>query len=251
MRSLWAVILLALFSGGCASFLGEVDTPHTFSERDWRQSQRDNEKRLAGETKDSASLVEAPKRVWNWMTGDTPARAARKMEDATSPDQRREGIFYLVNQPWGRREPYTERYKQLATSQADWTVRAAAIRALNRSRERSAMPIFIAGLGDRAELVRLESAKALANIPDESAVPTLMRRLAAADENRDVRIASADALRNFRRNDVAQGLIRVLLERDFSVAWQARQSLKFITGRDYGYDQGAWLDYLMREHPLP
>ena len=41
-----------------------------------------------------------------------------------------------------------------------------AIRALNICRDATATSIFINGLKDDNELVRLESAKALANIPD-------------------------------------------------------------------------------------
>lgn len=135
-------------------------------------------------------------------------------------------------------------------------MRAAAVRALNRSRDRDAIPVYIRALEDKSELVRLEAAKALANIPDDRAIAPLMQHLEGRlevrvgdrtemqQENRDVRIACADALRNFRRLDVAQALIRVLQDQDFGVAWQARQSLNLITGRDFRYSQTAWLGYV-------
>jgi hypothetical protein len=36
----------------------------------------------------------------------------------------------------------------------------------------------------------------------------------------------------------------VLDERAFGIAWQARRSLKRITGVDYAYDDAAWLEYI-------
>ena len=72
----------------------------------------------------------------------------------------------------------------------------------------------------------------------------LMKLLADDKQPRDVRIACADALREYKQSDVAQSLIRVLSDRDFGVAWQARRSLNLMTANDFRYDQTAWLKYL-------
>jgi hypothetical protein len=32
-------------------------------------------------------------------------------------------------------------------------------------------------------------------------------------------------------------------DRDFSVAWQARRSLVYMTNKDFRYDEGGWLGY--------
>jgi HEAT repeat protein len=132
----------------------------------------------------------------------------------------------------------------MAESDQDPNVRAAGIRALNRSRVDKFTAIYIAALNDKSDMVRLEGAKALANIPDVKAVGALMKILANEADNRDVRIASADALRVYKTSDVAQALIRVLNDRDFGVAWQARRSLNLMTGQDFRYNQAAWLEYL-------
>jgi HEAT repeat protein len=119
-----------------------------------------------------------------------------------------------------------------------------AIRALNRARDKGSVPAMVEALNDKSELVRLEAAKGLANIPDESAIIALIRRVQDAQETTDVRIAAADALRSFRKPEVAQALIGVLRDRNFGVAWQARQSLLLMTGKDFHYDRAAWLGYL-------
>ena len=133
-----------------------------------------------------------------------------------------------------------------------------ALRALNVSRDPSATPLFVAGLGDDAEAVRLESAKALANVPDPAAVPALLRLLdgrrpaviegrpTEVAEDRDVRVAAADALRRYPTIDVEHALVNVLTSPDFGLAWQARRSLVALTGTDLYYDQAAWLKYLVR-----
>jgi hypothetical protein len=93
--------------------------------------------------------------------------------------------------------------------------------------------------------VRLEAAKALANLPDPAAAPALIRALARPDEARDVRIAAADALRHYPNLEVARALVAQLAGRDFGVAWQARQSLKHMTGKSgLRYDEATWLGYL-------
>lgn len=194
-------------------------------------------------------VFQGPVEGFNLLTGNTPRRAAVRMNDSQSADERREGILYLSARGYGQSEPYTDRYEQIARTDADYTVRAAAIRALNRSRDAEGTPVFIAALNDPSELVRMEAAKALANHPGEKTVPALIAHLTDPRESKDVRIAVADALRHYRNSEAARALIRVLQDRNFGVAWQSRQSLKRLTGRDYHYDEGAWLQYLT-ENPF-
>jgi hypothetical protein len=37
--------------------------------------------------------------------------------------------------------------------------------------------------------------------------------------------------------------VDMLDDRNFAIAWQARQSLALISGQDYRYDKQAWLGY--------
>lgn len=190
----------------------------------------------------------------------TPTHVAvAMMNNPIFPDKRREGINDLVETKIGKRPPYTGDYVRIAKTDQDYTVRSVAIRALNRSRDASATAIFINGLSDPDSLVRLEAAKALNRLPDPAAVPLLIQHLQPSyatgtmddrglpvqqDETQDVRIAAAQALGHYKQFAVARALIDVLDTRDFGIAWQARKSLLEITGKDFGYDQTAWLDYL-------
>jgi hypothetical protein len=185
------------------------------------------------------------------LGGKNALWGARKMEDPYFPDERREGVMFLVDHDYGQRQPYTTRYKQIAQNDPDFTVRAAAVRALNRARDGSASNVFIAALNDANDLVRLEAAKALVNLPSPNAVEPLKKIVANAVENKDLRIAAAEALKHYRDIGVARILVNVLNGRDFGVAWQARHSLVNLTGRDMRYDENAWLTYLTAPgHPL-
>lgn len=200
-----------------------------------------------------ADLFAAPIRAIKQAQGDTPRRAVLQMEDKASPDNRRNGMNRLLEYPYTHRPPYTKVYQGLATLDDDYTVRAAALRACNRSRDASATPLFIKSLAEKAEgdkrqgaiLIRLEAAKGLANLPDPNAIPALTAAANNPDEDRDVRIAATDALKYYRMREVARVLCGLLNDPDFSVSWQARRSLVYLTRKDFGYEQGAWLAYFV------
>jgi hypothetical protein len=290
-------LLVALAAGGgggvgCStdrSFtLNPFARPHvpeseTLSGSQWAQLKRENQQRLAGEGipapgaatrptgqpgnefKEFTEFVKFafytfPKQTINFYLGNTPGRYARMMEDDQSGDQRRSGILKLVSDyPFARVEPYTKRYWQIAQGDPSTLVRVAAVRALDRSRDKSVVPIAIRYLDDANPLLRLEAAKALGNLPDDRAVAPLIRHMGTTIEvrgegnrpepqveSRDVRVACADALRNFATKDVARALIEALREKEFEVSWQARKSLILMTGHDFRYDQAKWRDYLSK-----
>ena len=176
--------------------------------------------------------------------GRTPLQAARMTTDVQSADNRRVGLYRLVEYPFAQKPPYTTRYEQMARSDPDPTVRAAAIRSCNRARDTHASGIFIAALTDENEMVRLEGVKGLANIPDASASAPLLKLASDVDQNRDVRIAATDALKYYRSIEIGRALANLMSDRDFAVAWQSRRSLCYMTHRDFKMDQSAWLTYI-------
>jgi HEAT repeat protein len=248
---LLSAVLLAL--PGCA-LLTETNPEPKWSTSRWRSELEKNRERLAGEDRGSSSVSDIvwalPRGAWNgvewsWnaVTGRQPIRYAKQLFDA-NPDRRREAVYEISDHRWGRAQPYTAYYAEMGRSDAEPTVRTAAIRALNRSRAHAFTQLYIAALGDADANVRVEAAKALANIPSDAAASPLARALANVNEHRDVRLWAADALRQYRTSENAQVLIRVLNDRDFGVARQARHSLRLLTGRDFQYDQAKWLEFI-------
>jgi hypothetical protein len=191
-------------------------------------------------------IVTPTVRLYEYFTNDTPANAARDMLDQQSADKRRHGILRLAEESYARQgTAERDEWASMAGRDRDYTVKAAAIRALNWSRDPNHTQVFIDALTDPQPLVRLEAAKALANVPDPKAASPLEDRL-DRDVSRDVRIASADALRFYNNDEVIHALINVLDDSSFDVAWQARQSLRLMTAHDFGYDSRAWLGYLTK-----
>lgn len=258
-----AVVVLAGALGalggltGCFGKKHDVDEQEPFTQRVWRQQVRVSEERAkTEEQRNPGGMIMGPidrttnafwdqvMRVYYWITGDTPFDAAKNLVDPGFPDKRRQAIMFFSKHGYGRREPYTKYYAEMARTDDHHIVRAMAIRAMNRSRLKDEMPVYVAALEDKHPLVRLEAAKALANVPEPTSVGPLIRRLQDAEETIDVRVAAADALRQHRTSEVAQALVRVLRDRDFGVAWQARYSLRLMTGKDFRFDPAAWLTYL-------
>ena len=176
------------------------------------------------------------------FTGEPKKQAT--MLRSTRPDDRRDAILFFVDHGYGREETYTRLYRQMAEFDTDPLVRATAIRALNRSRDKKATPLFIASLSDKNVWVRLEAAKALNRVPDPNAAPALLKVVNSSDEQKDVRIAAAEALQSYRNVEVGRQLVALLNVKDFGLAWQARRSLKFMTGKDLSYDETAWLNFI-------
>ncbi|MDB5322372.1 MAG: putative lyase [Phycisphaerales bacterium] len=287
----WTAVVVAvamMLGGGCASLAfrnpfaaKRGPEPTVLPPQEWAALKRENAQRLAGEgipPREGATapprptggeiqqgleffkfvFYKFPKQTLDFYMGRTPGRYARMMEDDKSPDLRRTGILKLVTDyEFARKDPYTKRYWQIAQGDPDYLVRVAAIRALDRARMPTVTPIAIRALDDPNPLLRLEAAKALANVPDEKSVPALIKhmdpiieqraeggRLEQVQETRDVRVASADALRNFPTREVAKALVDVLRDKEFETSWQARKSLVLMTGHDYKYDQARWREYL-------
>jgi HEAT repeat protein len=189
--------------------------------------------------------------MFQYLSGNTPAHAVKKMEDPDFADLRREGLNDLMKQgEFAKKPPYTTRYGEIARQDRDYVVRAAAVRTINRSRDASSTKVLISALSDESDLVRLEAAKALNRLPDPAAIPALVRVLNNPEERRDVRIAAAEAVSHYRTIDTARALIRLLEERDFSLVWQARQSLTMMFDKDFGYNESSWLNYITTEAKL-
>ena len=241
MTTRWTAMILTALVGGCGWFhtgpdddvaLRPPGPPTTVPASDAVDYTS-----LSGASREI--FIDLPTRLLQMLTDNTAADAVRRMEDSTSADRRRDGIANLADRDYGRGEPYTDRYRQIAQFDASPMVRSTAIRALNRSRD-GAQNLFIAGLKDQDRGVRLESAKALSNIPSDDAAGALIPVLNNATEDIDVRIAAADALRHYDTPAVTAALIARLSDRDFGLAWQSRQSLRYLTGADLRFNATAW-----------
>ena len=125
-------------------------------------------------------------------------------------------------------------------------MRAQAVRALNAARDGQAAPVYLQAIRESEPKVQLEGAKALRHVPDDRAVTRLIALVNSEETDRDVRMWAARALGCYPTLEVGRTLAGLLNARDFGVAFEARASLRYMTGKDFNYDPALWLGWLTR-----
>jgi hypothetical protein len=237
------ISLLPLLLSACGQTISDSYAPGPIDHSLYRKAVEENEDRLAVHGK----FVDPFSALFDYLSKDTGITAAHNMlNEQNPPDIRRKATLRLVEFPYARKGDYLKVYAHIADD-PDYTVSAAGLRALNISRAKGYTDLFVRCLKYDTKtdepLVRLEAADCLANIPDPAAVGPLIISM-QTDPYLDVRIASAEALRNYHTVEVARALVEMLDDKTFSVAWQARQSLELLSGQDFRYDRRAWLVYI-------
>lgn len=181
-----------------------------------------------------------------FMTGDTYSKMASDL-DSNDANRRRAAILDYAQSIGARDEGIRKAYRVMAQYDNDPLVRAAAVRAINITRDTDpdAGAVIIKALKDGHDAVRLEASKAIANLPQQGVAPQLVSILNDEKQPLDLRIASADALRHYRSPESARALIRQLGQTsNFALSWQSRRSLFLMTGKDFRYSEAAWLDFV-------
>lgn len=170
----------------------------------------------------------------------SPQEAAQWATDFSAPEAQQKGIMLIGNAPWGGSDEYLRLYRTCIEGPFDPLVKAAAIRALGYHGEPSDAQLLANQLEHEVSYVRLEAAKALQRIHDEKVADALWERL-VNEEEASVRIELAIALGQYPRDSVFQALVLSLESRELAVNLAAADSLRTLTGQDYGLDSRRWL----------
>lgn len=177
--------------------------------------------------------------VFDWNT-PSPTQASAWMFHR-DPERRRTGIALISNAYFGGEEPYLKVYREAVTD-ADPMVRAASARALGMHGQPEDAPLLATVLKDSSNLARWEAAKGLQRLHNPAVVGALIES-ATSDEDLDVRMASANALGQYRQRRVIEALIRALDDRSVGVALHALRSLRILTGEQFNSDPVVWLEW--------
>jgi len=171
----------------------------------------------------------------------SPQTAAAWATDPYDPDLRYKGTVLLGTASWGGEPLYLRLFEQHAKD-PEANVRVAAMRALGNHGGPEHAPILIEGLSDGEPRVRVEAARALQRIyAPNVAVDALVRSVRQErEESAEVRTQAATALGQYPANRVAQELIAALADRSLAVNHASLNSLRILTGQDFGYDRRAW-----------
>src|SRR5437764_269027 len=147
---------LLLLGAGCFSSVDDEDYK-AFTNDKWREMVKDNENRLKPEEQRPIPDLENPvrlifrgfaeviSRIHDLATGHSFYAEAKKLFEP-NPDHRRAGIVYLSDTSPGRPDPYAQGYLIMARTDSDPLVRSMALRALNRARDKRAVPVFLSAL---------------------------------------------------------------------------------------------------------
>lgn len=134
---------------------------------------------------------------------------------------------------------YTDQLARQIQIEPDPLVRAAIIRATSRFRTPLAYQILEAGLRDENPDVRLSCCQSLGVRAETRSVSSLASVL-RDDESKDVRLAATEALGRIKDPTAVAALAVALDDRDPAMQFVGVQSMKSITGKDYGGDVEAW-----------
>ncbi|MBN1764266.1 MAG: HEAT repeat domain-containing protein [Sedimentisphaerales bacterium] len=174
-------------------------------------------------------------------------KVAKIQKQLLSPDAdiRREGVVSLEKKDYVKMEVTPRILRIMAIQDPDPQVRAAAVGVLSRiDDDRNALlETLKAASTDTSALVRMECIFPLSRHDDEAGQDILLDML-NNDTSSEIRTEVAAALRFYNSRKVVYTLLAGLTDLEFGVSYQSRESLKELTGQDFGYDQGAWKKWI-------
>ncbi|MEX0643651.1 MAG: HEAT repeat domain-containing protein [Pirellulales bacterium] len=121
----------------------------------------------------------------------------------------------------------------------DPLVRLAVVETIAEFRTPLSQEVLEAGLSDDDEAVRIACCQALGGRGDAASVPKLAAML-RSDQDMDVRLAATAALGKIKSPESMQALVAALDDRDPAMQYVGVQSMKSVTGKDYGPNVEAW-----------
>ncbi len=124
----------------------------------------------------------------------------------------------------------------------DPVMRRHLLRTLAQFRTPMSMSIMQAGLQDGDMEVRRAACLSLGNHGGPEAAQALSH-VVGADTSVDVRIAAVRALGETRDKSAVAPLADLLTDPDPAIQYRAQESLRKVSGRDYGGNVQAWREY--------
>jgi HEAT repeats len=166
------------------------------------------------------------------MRVDTIRQVAAQADDTASP----------------RQSELTDQLARQIQIEPDALVRKAIIEAMGEFRTPLAQQVLEAGTSDSDASVRIAACQALGKRGEARSIDALAKSL-RADRDIDVRLAAAEALGNIKSPASVKALAVALDDHDPAMQYVGVQSMKSITGEDYGGDVQAWRQYAAGETP--
>jgi hypothetical protein len=167
----------------------------------------------------------------------------RKLTTFHTPSMRVDAVHAFAQQATGVDSPeqrqITDQLARQIQVEPDPLVRQAVVTSIAEYRTPMSQQVLEAGLSDENAAVRVACCRSLGKRGETVSVACLAGAL-RSDKDVDVRMAAAQALGKINSPDSIKALAVALDDRDPALQYAGVQSMKAITGRDYGPDVQAW-----------
>ena len=171
-----------------------------------------------------------------------------------TPSMRVEAIQQFAAKSKGVDSPaqreITDQLARQIQVEPDPLVRRAVVQTIAEFQTPIVPQVLAAGMKDQNTAVRIACCQALGKRGEASAVPSLAAAL-RDDQSIDVRLAAAEALGGVKSPDAIQALTVALDDRDPALQYAGVESMKLITGKDYGGNVEAWRQVAAGQIPPP
>ncbi len=148
----------------------------------------------------------------------------------------------------GRREEIATRLAREIKDEVDPMLRAEIIRSLGRIDSPTSLIVLEAAMKDSSDRVRMLACEAWGRVGGDRALVALEAAV-ASDPCVDVRLAATRALGEIRHPGAIAVLGRGLNDRDPAIQYRSMQSLKQVTGENFGDNVGHWQEYIATGRP--
>jgi hypothetical protein len=168
------------------------------------------------------------------MRVDAVKQFAERSTHVDSPEQRK----------------LTDQLARQIQIEPDPIVRLAVVQTVAEFKTPMAQQVLEAGLDDDDDAVRIACCQTLGNRGEATSIPKLTA-VVRSDSTSDVRLAATAALGKMKSPEAMQGLAVALEDRDPAMQYIAVQSMKSVTGKDYGPNVEAWRQVAAGGTPPP
>ncbi|HEX3600081.1 MAG TPA: HEAT repeat domain-containing protein [Lacipirellulaceae bacterium] len=166
-----------------------------------------------------------------------------KLTTYNTPAMRADAIHEFAMRAKGVDSPeqrqITDQLARQIQVEPDPLVRQAVVQSIAAYHTPMAQQVLEAGLNDDSAAVRIASCRALGHRAEAGSVTSLAAAL-RGDKDVDVRLAAAEALGKIKSPESVKALAPALEDRDPAMQFVGVQSMKSVTGKDYGPDVQAW-----------
>lgn len=191
---------------------------------------------------------------WGWPFGKDKEDPAELARYGVMPLQRIKELDTMANQIQKaapeERERLTQELARRMQNEIDPLVRVKMMTMIAEQKSPTTVAVLEAGLRDPDESVRRACCRGWAK-QEPKAAAAMLERVIRSDQNMDVRQTAARSLGKIKDPAAITALSAALDDNEISVQSCAMESLKEVSGKDFGLDVRLWREFARGGNPTP